>query len=75
MKSEPRQVLAGVRVGRREHLRWLKAAALEDLRLPELMREAVRAHLRDLERHRLLVRSVEAESAQQEPPTLAKAAS
>jgi hypothetical protein len=59
MNNERRHILVGVRVNAREHARWLRAAALEDLRLPELLRESVRSHLRDLERHRLLGRGEE----------------
>jgi hypothetical protein len=56
MQSDRRTELIAIRLTRREHERWLRAAAIEDLRLVELVRESVRAHLRDLERHRLLGR-------------------
>jgi hypothetical protein len=54
MQSDRRCVLVAIRLTRGEHARWLKAAALEDLKLIELVREAVRLRLHDLERLRLL---------------------
>jgi len=56
MQSDRRTELIAIRLTRREHERWLRAAAREDLRLVELVREAVRAHVRDLDRLRLLGR-------------------
>lgn len=50
---ERRRILVAVRVSDREHSRWQTAADREDLKLVELVREAVRTHLRDLERLRL----------------------
>jgi hypothetical protein len=44
------KVLVQVRIQARERDRWLRAATEEHLRLGELVREAVRAHVRDLER-------------------------
>lgn len=55
---ERRRILVAVRVSEREHRRWLLAAEREDLRLPELLREAMRAHIRDLVRLELLARPV-----------------
>jgi hypothetical protein len=57
MSIERRRILVAVRVSDREHQRWQTAAEREALRLPELVREAVRAHLRDLVRLDLLGRS------------------
>jgi hypothetical protein len=54
MQTDRRCVLVAIRVTRSEHARWLKAAALEDLKLVELIRESVRLRLGDLERLRLL---------------------
>jgi len=54
MSVERRRILVAVRVSDREHARWQSAADREALRLPELLRESVRAHIRDLERLRLL---------------------
>jgi hypothetical protein len=48
------RVLVQVRISARERARWLHAATLEDVRLGELVREAVRTHVRELERLRLL---------------------
>lgn len=53
----PRRVTVAVRLGESEHRKWLAAAAREDLRLVELIREAVRQHLRQLETLALLGRS------------------
>lgn len=55
---ERRRILVAVRVNEREHRRWQLAAELEDLRLPELLREAMRTHIRDLVRLQLLTRPV-----------------
>jgi len=63
VRIERRRILVAVRVSDREHARWLKAAALEDLKLVELIREAVRAHVRDLKRLRLLGRGHVARAA------------
>jgi hypothetical protein len=57
MSIERRRILVAVRVSDREHQRWQTAADREALRLPELVRESVRAHLRDLVRLDLLGRS------------------
>ena len=55
MTALPRsRVLVQVRIQARERDRWLRAATVEHLRLGELVREAVRAHVRELERLRLL---------------------
>ena len=48
-----------VRVSDREHARWQTAAERETLKLPELLREAMRSHLRDLDRLRVLGRGEE----------------
>jgi hypothetical protein len=45
--------LIQLRVTLRERDRWRRCAEAEDLRLSELVREAVRAHVRDLERLQL----------------------
>jgi hypothetical protein len=57
MSFERRRILVAVRVSDAEHRLWQTAADHEALRLPELVREAVRAHLRDLVRLDLLGRS------------------
>jgi hypothetical protein len=54
MDTQRRHALVQVRVTIGERNRWLQAAAAEELRLVELVREAVRAHVRELERLRLL---------------------
>lgn len=54
MANERRLIAVAVRVRPGEYRRWERAAALEDLRIVELVREAVRAHVRELERLRLL---------------------
>jgi hypothetical protein len=59
MSIERRRILVAVRVSDREHARWQIAADREALRLPELLREAVRSHLRDLDRLRVLGRGEE----------------
>jgi hypothetical protein len=47
-----RFALVQLRVTLRERDRWRRCADAEDMRLSELMREAIRAHVRELERHR-----------------------
>jgi hypothetical protein len=42
--------LIQLRVTLRERDRWRRIAEAEDMRLSELVREAIRAHVRDLER-------------------------
>jgi hypothetical protein len=42
--------LIQLRVTLRERDRWRRIADAEDMRLSELVREAIRAHVRDLER-------------------------
>jgi hypothetical protein len=64
---ERRRILVAVRVSDREHARWLTAAAREDLKLVELIREAVRAHLRDLDRLRLLHHGIESATGPPRP--------
>jgi hypothetical protein len=54
MSSDRRCVLVAIRLTRSEHDRWMRIAAREDLRLVELIRESVRAHLRALEPLRLV---------------------
>ena len=54
MDMQRRQALVQVRLNARERDRWLRAAAAEELRLVELVREAVRARVRDVELRRLL---------------------
>jgi hypothetical protein len=54
MHERPRTSLVQLRVSIAERARWLRAAQVEQLRLTELVREAVRGHVRDLERLRLL---------------------
>jgi hypothetical protein len=54
METKPRHALVQVRVTVGERERWRRAAVAEELRLVELVREAVRAHVRELERLRLL---------------------
>ena len=57
MNPLPRsKVLVQVRIQARERDRWLRAATLENLRLGELVRFAVRSHVRDLEKMLLLAR-------------------
>ncbi len=54
MNPLPRNnVLVQVRIQARERDRWIRAASLENMRLGELVRFAVRSHVRDLERLRL----------------------
>jgi hypothetical protein len=57
MSIERRRILVAVRVSDREHARWQTAADREALRLPELLREAMRSHVRDLDRLRVLGRA------------------
>jgi len=45
--------LIQLRVTLRERDRWRRVAEAEDLRMSELVREAVRAHVRELERLQL----------------------
>jgi hypothetical protein len=54
MDMQRRHALVQVRLTARERDRWLRAAAAEELRLVELVREAVRARVRDVELRRLL---------------------
>jgi hypothetical protein len=54
MHERPRTALVQLRVSTAERARWLRAAQVEQLRLTELVREAVRSHVRELERMRLL---------------------
>jgi hypothetical protein len=49
-----RGVLVQIRIARRERARWAAVAAAADMRLDELIREAVRARVLELERHRFL---------------------
>jgi len=49
-----RHALVQVRVTLAERARWQGVAAAEGLRLVELVREGIRAHIRELERLRLL---------------------
>jgi hypothetical protein len=51
--SDRRCVLVAIRLTEHEHERWVRVAKREDLRLVELIREGVRAHLRALEPVRL----------------------
>jgi hypothetical protein len=67
MSVERRRILVAVRVSDREHARWQRAADREALRLPELLREAVRSHLRDLDRLRVLGRGDERGRSHDEP--------
>jgi hypothetical protein len=67
MTSERRYILVGVRVNAREHARWVRAATLEGLRLPELLRESVRLRLDELAR----VRELERSEPPHEPPASA----
>ena len=46
--SERKRLLVAVRLSPREHGHWIRGAALEGITVPELCREAVRAHLRQL---------------------------
>jgi hypothetical protein len=57
MSIARRRILVAVRVSDQEYRGWQIAADREALRLPELLREAMRAHLRDLVRLDLLGRS------------------
>jgi len=59
--------LVQLRVTLRERDRWRRCAETEDLRLSELVREAIRAHVRDLERLHLA-----RDSHPRRPPTLAR---
>jgi len=57
MNSLPRnRVLVQIRIQSAERDRWLRAATLEHQRIGELVRFAVRSHVRELERLRLLAR-------------------
>jgi hypothetical protein len=57
MNALPRsRVLVQVRIQSAERDRWIRAATLEHQRLGELVRFAVRSHVRELERLRLLAR-------------------
>jgi hypothetical protein len=58
-----RRVTVAVRLGEAEHRKWLRAAVREDVRLVELIREAVRQHLRQLETLTLLGRTAEPDRA------------
>jgi hypothetical protein len=62
--------LIQLRVTLRERDRWRRCAETEDLRLSELVREAVRAHVRDLERLHLAREGRPART----PPPLARTA-
>jgi len=48
MNTERKRLLVAVRLSPREHTHWLRGAALEGITVPELCREAVRKHLREL---------------------------
>lgn len=50
------KVLVQVRIQARERDRWLRAATLEHLRLGEMLRLAVRNHIREMETLRVLAR-------------------
>jgi hypothetical protein len=63
MEIARRRVTVAVRVNESEYRKWLKAAVREDLRLVELVREAVRQHLRQLETLALLGRTAEPDRA------------
>ena len=52
-----RHALIQVKVTTAERDRWLRAALTNEMRLVELVREAVRHHVRELERLTLLGRS------------------
>jgi hypothetical protein len=52
--QDVRSVLVQIRIARRERARWAAVAAAADMRLGELIREAVRARVLELERHRFL---------------------
>jgi hypothetical protein len=52
-----RHALVQVKVTTAERDRWLRAALTNEMRLVELVREAVRHHVRELERLALLGRS------------------
>ena len=52
--QEVRGVLVQIRIARRERVRWAAVAAAADMRLGELIREAVRARVLELERHQYL---------------------
>jgi hypothetical protein len=54
MSIARRRILVAVRVSDQEYRGWQIAADREALRLPELLREAMRSHIRDLVRLRLL---------------------
>jgi hypothetical protein len=57
MTPMPRtKVLVQVRLQTRERDRWLRAATMEHLRLGELVRLAVRNHVKEVETLRLLAR-------------------
>jgi hypothetical protein len=47
--NDRRCVLVAIRLTQSEHERWVRVAKREDLKLIELIRESVRAHLRTLE--------------------------
>jgi predicted DNA-binding protein len=67
--------LIQLRVTLRERDRWRRCAEAEDLRLSELVREAVRAHVRDLERLDLARESLARESRPaRTPPPVARTA-
>jgi hypothetical protein len=53
MNTERKRLLVAVRLSPREHGHWIRSAAREGVTLPELCREAVRIHLRQLELLRL----------------------
>jgi hypothetical protein len=65
------RVLVQLRVEVAERARWARVAAAESLRLGELCREAIRAKIIELERHRLLANA--AEPTEQAPPAPTKA--
>jgi hypothetical protein len=57
MNALPRsRVLVQVRIQSDERVRWARVAALEHLRLGEMLRLAVRNHIREVETLRLLAR-------------------
>jgi hypothetical protein len=58
-----RTALVQIRVSPLERARWASAAAAEGVRVSELIREAVRQRVIDLERLRLLAREAGARDA------------
>jgi hypothetical protein len=65
MNTERKRLLVAVRLSPREHGHWIRGAALEGITIPELCREAVRGHLRQL----ALLRLASAERRERAPVT------